>query len=342
MVTIALTGANGDVGYNTVRKLAALAEVTKMVITCRTKEKCENTVARLAADTGKDLSFFSYIVLEVDKLESVMAAAEQFPLVDRLCLNAGGLGECKIHGPSGATDAVVSNVLGHAVLTDKLFESGKIKAGGRIVYVGSEVTRRVWSFKGFLPDYLWFAEKDIDWAISTTYNADCGPCQPLCCPPIRQQMGDYKNAKIVGQLFYAAVAKERPEVHTIIISPGGVGGSFGNGLFCPAGYLIRNCSGLFRCMCVMQTMDVGVQRMVDVLSGEPEWESGAMPMSPANCGCCLWGFMGSPMVDNRDLIPYMRDESLYAPAAASIRKFQKTWTSAASPHQMSREKYSLH
>jgi len=330
MVVIAVTGATGDVGYALCTMLAASPEVTKLVVTCRTKETCTKVIARLTADTGKPTSTFSSVVIEFDKYDSVLAAVSEFPTVDRICLNAGGLGECTIHAPSGATDCVGSNVLGHSLLTDKLLAAGKINPGGQIIYVGSEVTRTIWSFKGLLPDYMCFSEKDIDWALTRTYNADCGPVQPYCCPPIRQQLGDYKNAKIIGHLFYAAVAEERPDIHTMIVSPGGVGGSFGNGAYFPMGCLLANCAGMFRMMCVMHTMDEGVQRIFDAAMTR-KYEAGSHMMSPPNCGCCLWGVMGTPPVDNRKFASYLSDESLHAPAAAKVRALQERWATGIAP-----------
>ena len=64
-------------------------------MTCRSQEKCDRVVASLLADTGKPPAFFGSVVLDLDKTASIQAAVEAFPKVDRLCLNAGGLGVAK-------------------------------------------------------------------------------------------------------------------------------------------------------------------------------------------------------------------------------------------------------
>lgn len=176
MVCIALTGATGDVGYEACRQLCLVPEVTKIVITARSKQQAEAVVTQLIGDTGKEAAFFQYVIVNLRDLNSIMEAVRLFPKVDRLCLNAGGFGRCTMHTISGVTDAMVDNVLGHSILSDNLVKFGKILPGGRIVYVGSEVSRSLWSFRGLLPVYWKFGEKDIEWAMTSNYNGDCCSC----------------------------------------------------------------------------------------------------------------------------------------------------------------------
>ena len=74
MVKIALTGANGDVGYEVLKQRAAVSEITHLVVTCRTAEKCNATTNKLIVSTGKDRSFFSFVALDLCDLESVTKA----------------------------------------------------------------------------------------------------------------------------------------------------------------------------------------------------------------------------------------------------------------------------
>jgi len=338
MVCIAVTGATGDVGYEACRQLALVAEVTKIVITSRSEPQAKAVMAQLESDTGRDASFFSYVLLDLRTYDSITAAVEAFPPVDRLCLNAGGMGNNQIHLPTGATDCMVDNCLGNAVLTEGLLKAGKIRSGGRIVYVGSEVARSLWSFKGFLPDYtdpccpMAFGEAEVDWAIITNYDKDCGKCLP-----VRQQLGDYKNAKIVAQQYYAALAKELPATVTVYsISPGGIGGSFAERGKFPLNLFMQYTPFLFKYACITWPLENGAQRYVELLTGEPEWESGAMPMSgPSGCPC-LWGAKG-PMADNRAYAPYLNDEALNEKAAAKVRECTAKWAKAVSPETMDRD-----
>jgi NAD(P)-dependent dehydrogenase (short-subunit alcohol dehydrogenase family) len=323
-VVVAVTGCSGDVGFDACRQLCGVAEVSKVVITCRTADKCAAVVAKLVKATGKDSSFFSYVVLDLSDLSSIMAAVAAFPSVDRLCLNAGGMTTNNTHAKTGATTQVVSNVLGHSILTDELIKREKINPGGRIVYIGTEITRTVWAFTGFFPLGYWsFTADDLDWAISKHYDGLCS------CLPLKVQLGDYKNAKIVGQLYYAGIAKERPDIHTMTTSPGAVGGTFIDGALFPL-YLFKPLVPcLFRCLCVSQPIPVGAKRYVDVLTGPPTWEPGAMAMTGYAGCCCLWGMAGS-MTDNRAYATYLRDDDLAKKTVQKVREYQDKWFRAES------------
>ena len=231
---IALTGATGDVGYEACRQLALRSEVSQLVLTCRSKPQAEAVVKQLVSDTGKPASFFKYVIINFRDLNGILAAVSSFPKLDVLCLNAGGFGRNTVHKASGTTDAFIDNVLGSSVLSDNLVKFGKMKNGAKIVYVGSEVTRGLWSFRGLLPVYWGFGPEDVEWAMTTNYDAD-----PCACIPVRKQLGDYKNAKILGHAFYAAIAEELPAIHTVIVSPGAIGGSFAERGFCPIGQLMQ-------------------------------------------------------------------------------------------------------
>lgn len=216
MVLILITGGNGDVGVEACKQLATKPEVTKVVITCRSEEKATKTIDGLVADTGKDPSFFGFVVMDMTDYSSIVEGAKVFPeKIDRLCLNVGGLADCEMH-PCGATDGMVKNTLGHVLLFDKLVEAGKVPKGSRVIYVGSEVCHDVYSFTGFMPHYYGrFSEKDIEPAISKNYTDFL-----VGVLPIRRQLGDYKNAKIIGQMYFSHMAKEYPDIHFMTISPG--------------------------------------------------------------------------------------------------------------------------
>jgi len=341
MVAIAITGATGDVGYETCKQVSAVAEVTKLIITARTEEKASAVIAELVKDTGKDHSFFDFVVVDLSDYASVMTAVRAFPNVDRLCLNAGGLGYSKIHEPSGATDAVVYNVLGHSLLSDELLKAGKLNAGGRIIYIGSEVTRPVLAYTGLLPCYCGFGEGDLEWAMTKTYCDFGTPCLP-----VRSQLGDYKNSKIIGHLFYAAVAKEQPDFHTVITSPGAVGGSFAGRGYFPISCLLWAIPSFFICIGANHKLVRGPARYIDgVLTGDAKWPAGSMPMSKPNwpcnmpCSClpctCLFGANSADMADNRPFAPYLHNDALNEKAAAMVREYQKKWASYSGPaHEM--------
>ncbi len=172
MVTISITGGNGDVGTEASKQLSALDEVTKIYLTCRSKEKAEEAIDNLVKITGKDPSFFGCIPLDVMDITSIKNAFKDFPKVDSLCLNIGGLANCKIHKACGAVDAMAMNTLGQVVLANGLIDAKKVAVGGGFIFVGSEVSRSVYSFSSLLPDYSKFEDEDIDNVITPVYN-DC-------------------------------------------------------------------------------------------------------------------------------------------------------------------------
>jgi len=336
MVTIAITGGSSGLGLEAARQLAMTPEVNKIVITGRSKDRAESAIAKLVKQTGKDESFFQIVILDLGDVNSINAATAAFPAFDRILLNAGGLGTGKMHASgNGMTDSMVINTVGHAMFVDGLIAAGKISAGKRVVYVGSEVSRALWSFVPLLPNYCGnFKEKDIEWAITKDYNG------PGSCFPLRRQMGDYKNAKIIGHMHFTHLAKEHPEIHVMSMSPGAVGGTFAETAYCPVKQLIAYSPCLFRCLCVTHacfapaSTVIGGQRYVDVLTGdEPKWKAGSIAMSPPCCGClCFWGACGT-MVDNRPLVPYFRDEALCEKTTAKVREWSSKWASQA-PAQM--------
>jgi len=278
-------------------------------------------------ESGRDRSIFEYVVLDLSDLRSITEAANKFPKVDRLCLNAGGLTLNTLHEKAGATTSMVSNVIGHSILSDMLLKAKKINTdgSGRIVYVGSEVSRTLWAFSGPLPNGYWsFSKDDLDWAISKHYDGMCS------CLPLRRQLGDYKNAKIVGQLFYAAVAKENPDIKVLSVSPGAVGGSFVDTGYFPFNIMKPLIPCLFRCLCVSHPIEAGIKRYIDILvPDEINWEPGSMVFSGYGGCCCLWGAQGS-VADNRNYAAYFRDQDLIKMTAVKVREYQEKWISADS------------
>eukprot|EP00449_Zooxanthella_nutricula_P001289 CAMPEP_0198515710 /NCGR_PEP_ID=MMETSP1462-20131121/17479_1 /TAXON_ID=1333877 /ORGANISM="Brandtodinium nutriculum, Strain RCC3387" /LENGTH=378 /DNA_ID=CAMNT_0044245215 /DNA_START=52 /DNA_END=1188 /DNA_ORIENTATION=+ len=341
MVVIAITGANVGVGYEVARQLAAVSEVTQIVITCRSAKKADAAISQLVQDTGKAKTFFEAVILDLGDLASIESAIGSFPSFDRLCLNAGGLGTGKMHASgNGMTDSMVINTMGHAALVDGLIANGKIRSGSRVVWVGSEVSRDVYSFSGLLPQYCGkFGEKDIDWAISKNYDG----CQQCCGCPIQVQMGDYKNAKIIGHMHFVHLAKENPDTHFMTVSPGAIGGTFAYTAAFPVKQLMACMPCFFRVICVTHacspavSTQIGSKRITDVLTGDAMWASGSMPMSPKDCGgCCFWGGRGD-MADNRPMVRFLADEVLCEKTAKKVREWNAKWASTP-PQQMAMDK----
>jgi len=331
MVLILLTGGNGDVGVECCKQLATKPEVTKVVITCRSEEKATKTIDTVVAATGKDRSFFGYAIIDFMNYASIVEGVKSCPdKIDRLCLNVGALGKLEMH-PCGATDAVVINALCHALFFEKLMEAGKVQKGARIIYVGSEVSHDIYSFSGLLPHYYGrFSENDVEGAISKNYNDVFGSFLP-----VRRQLGDYKNAKIIAQLYFAALAKEYPDMHFMTISPGGVEGEDGKGTgfssegFFPLDVMMKKAPFVFHYLGVTHKIVPAVERFMDgcLLGEKSKYESGAMVMSSKDgfgIGAFFWGAKGD-YSDIRSEVPYLADEDLATKTAVVVRKYLAKW-----------------
>ena len=163
---------------------------------------------------GRNFSF-AVQVLDLESHESVRAAVKALPKLDGVVLNAGGLlgEELTAHG---VTQSFAANVLGHAVLLEGLLAANKIRDGARVIYSHSEATRAIWLFTGFQPPVrLYKEEMEASMARPPTRGA--------FGIPARQRMNTYANSKLIGGLFFAALAKEHPEVYFASVSPGGCG-----------------------------------------------------------------------------------------------------------------------
>lgn len=233
--------------------------------------------------------------------------------------------------PCGATDGMVLNTLGHALLFDKLMEAGKIPKGSRVIYVGSEVSHDIYSFSGLLPHYYGrFSEKDIEWAIGENYSDFLGKLLP-----VRNQLGDYKNSKIIGQLHFSNMAKEHPDIHFLTISPGAVMGEDGKGTgftsegFPPLNIMMKHTPYLFGWLGVAHTIVPAVQRFMDgVLVGDKsKYKTGAMVMSLKDglgLGLFFWGARNA-FGDIRQEVPYLADEDLASKTSVVVRTYLSQW-----------------
>ena len=317
-----------------------VSEVDKIILTARSKEKAQGAIQILSKESGKPESFFSYVVLDLANYQSVMQAAVALPAgIDRVCLNAGGA-YAGMH-ELGITNTYIPT-LGHAILLDQLLGMKKIPDGARVAYVSSEVTRPIWALTGALPGHgrigCWgnfctsscWDEKNVEDVITRDVSG-CG--DPCCirghCLPFRGILQQYASGKLVGSLYFAQVAKENPNIKVYSISPGAVADAkrsdFVGKVGFPMKQLMGYMPGMFVCIGVAHSMEAGAQRYVDALTGDYDWESGAMPMSGEKlCGVCLWGAKGRTD-DNRKFSSLLRDEKLYAKAGEVTRKWMAKW-----------------
>jgi len=132
--TAVVTGANSGLGYRTAEALAAKG--ARVVLACRSVERGEAAVARLAAAVpGADLALAP---LDLADLDSVRTFAGGVDALDLLINNAGVMAlPSRRTTKQGFEMQVGTNHLGHFALTGLLLP--KLRPSGRIVTVSSGV-----------------------------------------------------------------------------------------------------------------------------------------------------------------------------------------------------------
>jgi len=156
-----VTGANAGIGYETARALAhAGADVT---LACRSRQKGEGAVARIAAEQPRGRA--SFAALDLADLDSVRDFAETFgrthERLDLLVNNAGVMVPPESRTAQGFELQLGVNHLGHFALTLRLLDLLGATPGARVVTVSSSAHR----FGRMDFDDLNFATRDYDaWA----------------------------------------------------------------------------------------------------------------------------------------------------------------------------------
>jgi NAD(P)-dependent dehydrogenase (short-subunit alcohol dehydrogenase family) len=134
--TAVVTGANGGLGLETARALAAAGAT--VVLAARSHQKTADAVALIRSETpGADLDI---VPLDLASLASVRQAAhvlaDSHPAIDVLVNNAGLMGVPEAATENGFEMQLGVNHLGHFLLTNRLLPA-VAAASGRVVTVTS-------------------------------------------------------------------------------------------------------------------------------------------------------------------------------------------------------------
>ena len=135
--TIAITGANSGLGYETMRVLAMRG--AHVIGIARTQAKADKACSSVAGDTTP-------VFLDLAQWDSVVACAERIralntPL-DGLICNAGVMALPKLELVMGVEKQFAINHLGHFVLINQLLESVLAAPEGRFTILSSRAHRR--------------------------------------------------------------------------------------------------------------------------------------------------------------------------------------------------------
>ena len=244
-------------------------------LTLRNETSAKAAIAQLAVDTGCPASAFSFVVLDLLSPSSCRAAATSLPSLDALVLNAGSVSESEFNTlcEHGVTTMWQVLVLGHALILEKLLADSKLSKGAHVVFAGAEVMRNVPLMIGLKPHISSSKAKIATWP-TKQWNSWLR---------IRAILGSYGTAKLVGSLLLSKVARERPELYMITVSPGGMATAFLDDLG-PMRCMARNLEPLMSAIGGFHPISVGAKRYLDAITSDDafraKFPSGSVLGSP--------------------------------------------------------------
>jgi NAD(P)-dependent dehydrogenase (short-subunit alcohol dehydrogenase family) len=297
--TVLITGANAGIGKDVARQLALRPEFGRIYLGCRNAERASAAKAELEAETGRTI--FDVVLMDVADLGSVRAGlADIDGPVDALVMNAGVIGPQSMGlTADGVTNVFATNVLGHVVLLEGLLAEGRL--GEVAIFVGSEAVRGVPKLRMKGPSFVSTSADELASVIDGSYFANRKPDFNLA----------FGQAKYIGALWMAYLARQHPDRRFVTVSPGNTTGTgAASGLPVPmriAAKYVMPALGL------AHSLDVGAKRLVDGVT-DPTLSSGAFYASGANK-------LNGPMVDQAAFVPGVGNPSFQDNANEAIHRF---------------------
>ena len=265
--TVLITGANAGIGKEVARQLALRPEIARIYLACRNQDRATAAKAELEAATGRRI--FDIVLMDVADLGSVRAGLAAIDgSVDALVMNAGVIGPQSMDlTADGVTTVFATNVLGHVVLLEGLLAEDRL--GEVAVFVGSEAVRGVPKLRMKGPSFVSTSADELATVIDGSYFASRKPDFNLA----------FGQAKYIGALWMAYLARQHPDRRFITVSPGNTTGTqAASGLPLPmrvAAKYVMPALGL------AHKLDVGAKRLVDGVT-DPTLSSGVFYASAAN------------------------------------------------------------
>ena len=252
--SILITGANAGLGKEAARLLALTNGVEKIYLGCRNPDKATLAVKELKRETQKDI--FEIITIDVSCLNSVRQAVKNLPEpVDALIMNAGGTGGSAFNDITshGVTQIFAVNLLGHALLVEKLLESKKLNRVA--LYAGSEAARGVPEMGMKRPNFTDSSvEEFMQLANGELYGNSKDPTV------------SYGPIKYLAALWMSSLARKHPSLRFITMSPGATTGTEGfNTLPVLKQYVMKGMMKLMLLLGKVHKVEVGANRYLEGL-----------------------------------------------------------------------------
>src|SRR6201990_14191 len=246
--SVLITGANAGIGKEVARQLASRPEIARIYLACRNRDRASAAQADL--ETATERRIFDIVVMDVADLDSVRAAlADISGTIDALVMNAGVIGPQSLAlTADGVTTVFATNVLGHVVLLEGLLADDRL--GEVAVLVGSEAARGLPKLGMKRPSLVSTSADELAAVIDGSYFVDGKADFSLA----------FAQAKYIGALWMAYLARQHPDPRFITVSPGNTTGTHApDGLPLPmqvAAKYVMPALGL------AHKLDVGAERLV--------------------------------------------------------------------------------
>ncbi len=297
--TALITGANVGIGKEVARQLALHPEFERIYLACRNQDRATTAKSELEAVTGRRI--FDIVLMDVADLSSVRAGLDAINgSVDALVLNAGVIGpQAFALTADGVTTGFATNVLGHVVLLEGLLKENRL--GEVAVFVGSEAVRGVPKLRMKPPTFVSHSADEFASMIDGSYFAG--------------KKADFNmafgQAKYIGALWMAYLARQHPDRRFITVSPGNTTGTqAASDLPWPmrigAKYILPTLG-------LSHKLDVGSKRLVDGVT-DPTLLSGVFYASAANT-------LTGPMVNQAEFLPDLANPAFQDHANEAIHRF---------------------
>ncbi len=295
-----ITGANVGIGKEVARQLALRPEIANIYLACRNRDKAIAARTDLEAQTGRTI--FDIVLMDVADPGSVRAGLTSVDgSIDALVMNAGGMGGRTPMAltADGATYMFAQNVLGHVVLLETLLAEDRL--GEVAVFAGSEAARGIPKMGFKRPSFVSKSADELATVIDGSYFAGGKPDVNLA----------YGQAKLIGILWMASLARRYPDRRFVCVSPGNTTGTEApKDLALPLRLMARH---VMPHLGIAHKLDVGAGRLVDGVT-DPTLSSGTFYASPEKK-------LKGPMVDQAEIFPDLADPTFQDHADEAIHRF---------------------